>query len=208
MSVVEAIENPDDFQTVRVGIAGEWNVRDFAELLSQLQFLSNMAAIADIKAYKLVEPIVRQWTDVGTPARREEKWLPIVGRYLRGGPDLYPPEVGRFRGEIFRVHIDQLLQTVTKMSSSPLVSKIDFASPGVVDIAGVGKIMEQVRLFIKDICDRADRRKDQEIKMENAEQDLLKKKDCERGSTLETRKVGRSRSVRGEAPCRPSHERR
>ena len=56
------------------------------------------------------------------------------------------------------------------------VEKVEFASPGSIDLAGFGKFTEQVRLFIKDTLDRRDNRKSREIQDEIAKQELYRRK--------------------------------
>ena len=48
--------------------------------------------------------------------------------------------------------------------------------PGFADLAGLGKVMEQLRIFLTDITDRYLHKKDREIARESAAQDLLAKK--------------------------------
>jgi hypothetical protein len=46
------------------------------------------------------------------------------------------------------------------------VSKLEYSSPGLQDLAGVGKIIKEVRIFIKYLMDRSQRREEHEAKME------------------------------------------
>jgi len=56
------------------------------------------------------------------------------------------------------------------------VRKINYGSPGFADLAGVGKVMEQLRIFVTDITDRFLHKDDRAIARESAAQDLLAKK--------------------------------
>jgi hypothetical protein len=57
-----------------------------------------------------------------------------------------------------------------------IVRRIEFSSPGVVDLVGAGKVVEQVRLFVMDILDRYISTKDRAVAREAAQQDILSKK--------------------------------
>jgi hypothetical protein len=64
-------------------------------------------------------------------------------------------------------------------SAAPLdlvVNKISYSSPGFVDVTGIGKMMEQCRLFIFDAIDRVLESEDRQIKRESARQEVLAKK--------------------------------
>ena len=56
------------------------------------------------------------------------------------------------------------------------VRRVQFASPGFADIAGIGKIIEQVRIFLTDIIDRFLLSKDRVIARDLAAQEVLAKK--------------------------------
>jgi hypothetical protein len=48
-----------------------------------------------------------------------------------------------------------------------------FGSPGLTDLIGAGKVLEQVRLFLTDITDRVLQRRDRDLKREEDEQKIL-----------------------------------
>jgi hypothetical protein len=56
------------------------------------------------------------------------------------------------------------------------VEKVQFASPGSIDLVGFRKIVEQVRLFIQDILDRRERKQSREIQDEIAKENLKRMK--------------------------------
>lgn len=186
MSVVEAVGDLNDVQIVRIGIAGEWSVREFTELMSQLNFLSNVAALSGSSAY---------YSRLGglLTSYRSFKAVSYIGGLFDSifKPDSrrFKHETDRFHGGLFRLQLDQWLRT--SMNGAPThVARIAFASPGVIDVAGVGKVVEQIRLFIKDIYDRAAQKRDQDIALQISAQELLKRKIANAHSLLKLGKAG------------------
>jgi hypothetical protein len=81
----------------------------------------------------------------------------------------------RVRTQIFRTQLEMTFEG-TRDEYKLAVDRIRFESPGFVDIAGFGKIVEQIRIFLTDIYDRVTSRADRKIAREIAEQELLSKK--------------------------------
>ena len=69
-----------------------------------------------------------------------------------------------------------MVSTFAEENYSLAIHRLEFASPGFVDIAGLGKIVEQIRIFLTDIYDRHTSREDRKITREIAEQELVAKK--------------------------------
>ena len=151
-----------------MSIAGDWTVPEFAELMSQIQL------ITDVSDFLSANMSVFQST-IGLPDRSKEFFERWVGNSKLLETEIFAEWSSRTMGSQFRAEYRQLIKGM--YFGSPLqVEKVQFASPGSIDLAGVGKTVEQVRLFIKDILDRIDARQSRRIKNLIEAQELLQKK--------------------------------
>jgi hypothetical protein len=150
--------------TMRVAIAGEWSVPDFAELMSQIQFLTGMTI------FLTVDGRVRD--EASDFFKRWERFWPKDK--LHSMQTLPRVPFNRSVAAQFRVEFQQLMEGM-KANYALDVEKVQFASPGSIDLVGFGAIVEQVRLFIKDVLDRRDSKQSRKIQDEIAKQDLLQK---------------------------------
>ncbi|WBL82267.1 hypothetical protein I3J27_18210 [Bradyrhizobium xenonodulans] len=57
-----------------------------------------------------------------------------------------------------------------------MVRQISFASPGFTDLTGLGKVVKEIRLFIRDIFERQDSKEDKRLAREEKRQVILGKK--------------------------------
>jgi len=147
--------------SMKISIAEEWTVSDFGELMSQLQFLT------DVQGYFGISQEYRKGADDFF-----KHWQGAFGS-LPDDPDRDVAHERKLH-QHFRIELQQFLKSGRVYSLR--VKRFTFASPGSIDLVGVGRVVEQVRLFIKDILDRSDRKKGQEIKYAMAEQELLERK--------------------------------
>ncbi|MBT8477047.1 MAG: hypothetical protein KJO78_16415 [Alphaproteobacteria bacterium] len=60
--------------------------------------------------------------------------------------------------------------------SSFEVKRVVFGSPGFADLAGIGKLVEQVRLFLQFLIERCDRRNDRVLDSKERELEINRKK--------------------------------
>jgi hypothetical protein len=142
---------------LRIKIAEKWNVGEFEELMSCLEFLRNVAVLSD-SGEEIMEAIL---------ALLEQ----LEGNFdTEDGPRL------DFAGSrFFRAHLHVIFSAM-KDRPELMVHRLQFASPGFADLAGFGKIVEQIRIFLTDIYDRIEGKEDKKIARQMAEQDLLAKK--------------------------------
>jgi hypothetical protein len=64
----------------------------------------------------------------------------------------------------------------TREYSELQVSSIEHSSPGVVDLAGLGRVVKEVRLFVDGVIDRVVHSPDRALAREEKKQDILAKK--------------------------------
>jgi hypothetical protein len=147
--------------TIRTGIAGEWSVPEFADLMSQIQLLTGMTIFLtpDGQVRQESADFFKRW-QIFAPTANDLESLERFGSNW---------------GMQFRAEFRRLLERMGA-SYALEVEKVEFASPGSIDLAGFGKFTEQVRLFIKDTLDRRDNRKSREIQDEIAKQELYRRK--------------------------------
>jgi hypothetical protein len=157
------VREPEEFRSrIRVAIAGNWTVPEFAELMSQIQFITGMILFLD------AEGRVRDGSQGFF-----ERWQP----YSSGLGDRHQPmrALSGNPAEQFRLQFRQLMEEM-KVGYSFQVERVRYASPGSLDVSGFGKMIEETRLFIKDILDRRDSKESRKIKDEIAKQKLLRLK--------------------------------
>ena len=118
-------------ETLRLALDGTWTTDEFTSLLHATQTL-----------YSLLCPGSLSRAGEDRPARDLRYWIgptvPTPSHVLttskRHGPEQYPP--------------------------SPIVRRISLASPGQLDLLGLGRVMREIRMLIKDLSyrNRAERR--------------------------------------------------
>lgn len=146
-------------ETLRIGIAEDWSVQDFGDMMMNLQFLRNIALLSEL--------------DRGTT----ETVLSLFEGPLRNGAQFErdTEAFNRLRSQFFQAQLNIVYESLEDIYWLK-IKRLKFASPGFVDIAGAGKIVEQIRIFLTDIYDRYASRADRKITRETAEQELLSKK--------------------------------
>ena len=147
---------------IRINIAHEWSASEFSELMSQLQFLADVALFAQVK--------IDGQSSIYFPFRRSPR--------LTYYDPLFDPE-DELKQDVYlrRLEVHSLLRDYGPGTPNELqIHRLEYASPGFADLAGLGKVMEQLRIFLTDITDRYLHKKDREIAREFAAQDLLAKK--------------------------------
>lgn len=144
---------------LRITIAKEWRASEFGELLFQLQFLADVAGFSDVK--------IDGQSPVYFPFQRRRA---LYGR-------LYDAE-DELRGDVYlrRVQAEDVLRFYGPHISELKIQRLEFASPGFADLAGLGKVVEQLRIFVTDIFDRHLHKEERAIARKSAAQDLLAKK--------------------------------
>lgn len=148
---------------VRINIAKRWSATEFAELMSQMQFLADAALFADVK-FDGQSPLY-------FPFRRLRRRTAYFDPYLDVEDEL------KEEANLRRLAVQSVLRDyVPPIPNDLQVRKINYGSPGFADLAGVGKVMEQLRIFVTDITDRFLHKDDRAIARESAAQDLLAKK--------------------------------
>jgi hypothetical protein len=94
--------------------------------------------------------------------------------------DLPPTEAregGMWWSELSRVSASDISPPPPGLPGMTLVVvRIDYASPGFIDVAGVGKAVEQVRLFLQYLIDLAVNRSLRQLEVESREQDIIAKR--------------------------------
>jgi hypothetical protein len=148
---------------LRIRIASGWTAWEFAELLEDVQFLADVAAFSEAKL------------DGQTPmdffTRRRQRRAAYH--------DVFGDVRHELRDNLYlrRADVHEFVKRYSNNRLSELqVHRLEFASPGLADLAGFGKIVEQVRIFLTDIIDRFLHTEDREIARGLAAQEVLARK--------------------------------
>jgi hypothetical protein len=158
LTTITGQETMAEREIFRIKIAESWSVLEFEELMSSLQFLRNVALLSDVGEAGL-NPIVSLLKD------RAE-------RTAHFEPDSAFDYVAT---QFFRTQLQMVFRAAEEHYRLS-IHRLQFASPGVVDIAGVGEIVKQIRIFLTDIYDRHTSREDRKIAREIAQQELVAKR--------------------------------
>jgi hypothetical protein len=148
---------------LRILIGNKWTASEFARLFSDVQFLADVAAFSDVK--------MDGQTPMSIFTRRWQR--------RRGYFDVFGDVRDELRDNLYlrRADVQEFLWTQPAKFPSVLeVRRLEFASPGFADLAGFGKIVEQVRIFLTDILDRYLHREDRRIARDLAAQEVLARK--------------------------------
>jgi hypothetical protein len=150
---------PRDFATLRLGIDGAWSSAEFSRLFSEFEMLNEMAHFgltrSDGETMLAFDYL---------PSRRVMREL-----YL----DVQTEE------HVLALAADAQIQNHIRYVSTPRplqVIKLEFASPGIVDLLGVGKVIEEVRKFVVEIADRWIAAPDRELERDHKRQQILAEK--------------------------------
>jgi len=158
-------------QVLRIEIAGQWTASEFSELMSQLEFLYNVAQFSELE-------FDRRFTWTYLFRRLRGQSLYPFDPYLSAQFDLYE------ESQLVRFDIQRIVRGLPGRELHELtVIRILYASPGFVDLTGLGKEIEQIRLFVMDVIDRYLHREDRRIAQDGATQDVLARK-LENAKTL------------------------
>jgi hypothetical protein len=148
---------------VRIRIANGWTASEFAALLGDVQFLADVAGFSEAKL------------DGQTPmdffTRRRHRRTAYY--------DFFGDVRDELRDNLYlrRSDVQEFLRRYSPNRVGELhVRRLELASPGLADLAGFGKIVEQVRIFLTDIIDRFLHKEDRAIARGMAAQEVLAKK--------------------------------
>jgi hypothetical protein len=133
--------------TVRIEIDGRWSALDMAE------FLTDLSLLYDIRA------------GLTLGDRRFQKELHWWVREWRYGPRRRRPRSEPWPWPPFRPHAEPLQ-----------IERIRYASPGLVDVAGVGKVIEELRHFLEKLIDLRAKRKREGLENEVIEEEIKAKR--------------------------------
>jgi hypothetical protein len=147
-----------DDECIRIKIAKDWTASSLSEFLSDLQFLYGL--------------------DLSLEAAHFYYPFQTFGyRYRPPGYETYPSAIElALESHYVRLNLQTRIKEKLANDSELKLARIEHASPGFMDIAGMGKIVEQIRIFITDIIDRRLHQEDVKIAREAARQDMLAKK--------------------------------
>jgi len=159
--------------TVRIRIAGHWTALEFAQLLSDVQFLAEVAAFSDVK--------LDGQTSMELFTRRQQR--------RSGYYEFFGDVRDELRDQLYmrRADVQDFVRRYAIKNIELLqLRRVQFASPGLADLAGIGKIVQEVRIFLTDIIDRFLHAKDRAIARDLAAQEVLasKLKNAERLAKL------------------------
>jgi hypothetical protein len=136
----------------RINIDKSWTSIDFADLFVALEFLHTVYALpytsaAEIERINHLCHLETWWND-----------QKVLNTFPAG-----------FLSDVF-------LSSFVERKIPFKVEKISFASPGFADLAGIGTVVKEIRLFIIEIIDRVSAREDREIARDSAKQDVIEKR--------------------------------
>lgn len=132
-------------EIIRVGIDGLWVATEFAEFLADLARLHEVAFVV--------------WQEPDPRLFRPSEIVVPQGQALH-----YPGYWPRRRS---------LVERTSEARVALQVVRINYASPGFADLAGLGKAVEQVRLFLEHIIDLDTYRRRRELEDEKLEQEVF-----------------------------------
>jgi len=161
--IAERRRGEDMADILRIRIARKWTADEFAELFSQVQFLADVALFSQLKIDGQT-PIRFLW-------RRRSPRRQYFDSFVDAEEELKDDYYLR------RADVREVLREYTPNIRNDLeIRRLQFASPGLADLAGVGKVVEQVRIFLTDIMDRYLHSKDRELARQAAAQEILARK--------------------------------
>jgi hypothetical protein len=145
---------------LRLKLDGMWSAEELGRIL---------VSLSDLYALRLFLELLREDTIEWM------RYLPEFGRFrlsLRGpskrrpfpAPFLYwpsPPPLSE--GDLSR--ISQIVEPEMRME----IRRINYASPGIADLAGVGAVIGHVKDFVLKLIERKDQRRSRELSEERAE---------------------------------------
>ncbi|MCP1850276.1 MULTISPECIES: hypothetical protein [unclassified Bradyrhizobium] len=140
------------YTTFRINIDNSWTTLDFADLFAGLEFLHMV--------YSLQSTTAAEIDRINRLAALEVWWKDH--KVLREFP-------AHSASDLF---LAAFLDRKTPFQ----VRQVSFASPGFADIAGLGSIVKEVRLFISGIIDKWVASEDRKIARDSARQDVLEKR--------------------------------
>jgi hypothetical protein len=147
---ITAATSREEKEILRVRIDGEWTAPEFEELFSSFNLLNGLAQVGGQRL-----------------THQSHAWLETLSV-----PD---SDFERFARLFAAVALKNIFSD--RNSFTPLtVSQVKFASPGFTDLGGVGKVLKEIRLFVKDILDRRDSQEDRHLAREEKKQLIMQKK--------------------------------
>jgi Glycosyltransferase (GlcNAc) len=145
---------------LRVNIAGTWEAQEFAQFFTEFETLNEMANFGAVKV-------------------DGQSSLRGFIHYERSQPPRYWRDM-QFEWEVQDGVADERLRYFLRAASGehwPLrLKRMEFASPGFTDFAGIGKVVKEVRLFVTDIVDRFIAVPDRALAREEKRQSIVAKK--------------------------------
>jgi hypothetical protein len=148
-------------EVLRIHIAGRWATDDFSQFFTEFGTLNEMAHFGQVRVDG--QSSVSLW------------------RIVRGARPIYSPYWSdpelelTIQTEVEETRLRHFLREVS--AHQPLrVKEIEFASPGFTDLAGVGRVVREIRLFAMDIADRFIARPDRALAREEKHQSIVAKK--------------------------------
>ena len=151
---------------IKIRIDGDWSATEFAEFFTQMAFLYKAAAFGGIR--------IDGQTAVPLMSSR---------RYFRRRRESFYNPFDPLEWDLQdeadegRKNIERMLDAYAHMSDVPLtVVRIKYGSPGFVDLAGLGRALREVRIFLLGITNLWLHKRDREIARASASQDVIAKK--------------------------------
>lgn len=161
--VVEGMGESPGPHLLRISINGNWSVSDFAHLFERLQQLYEIAQFGHSQSEHAFSFNLQRANLLLRQERRRWVYDPLLEAELDD--------------EFSRVIVrNAIFQTLNEEVEQLQVDRISFASPGSMDVTGIGKAFEQVSKFILGVADRFIAREDRELAREEKRQDILAKK--------------------------------
>lgn len=146
---------------LRISIDGRWSVSDFSTFFSRIEVLNELAHFGQIS--------VDGQTSLGVFRSRYASWFRYEPFWSDAEFEMFLE--GKAEEETVRDFIREVA------TPEPLrVRQVQFASPGHTDLGGIGKVIEQIRLFVMAIVERYDAKPDRALAREEKHQTIIAKK--------------------------------
>jgi hypothetical protein len=161
-------EMPKDDLIIRIEIAEGWSASEFSELFSQFDYLYQIARFSEVQISGQTSQPFGFWSFRNRAQNPPDAFFPDA---------LMPVELAlEAEGLLRRRQVEHLIDVMLTTSDKLEVRRIEYASPGFIDLVGAGRVAREVRVFLLGIIDRFIHSKDRKIAREAATQDIIAKK--------------------------------
>jgi hypothetical protein len=171
---------------LRLHIAGEWAAREFSDLFDAISALYEIQLILQLSAEELRQ---LEYLIEDSLFSRPGSWSPRYRRLLHLGYPIFPP-VGIAISSLIDDPATSKARVLVQDYEELKVRRISYASPGSIDLVGIGAVMGHIKDLVFKLVDRKDTRRKRELedetqsleneklRLQNAREFVALAKDC------------------------------